>query len=86
MRGLHWFRNDLRLRDNRALEALSERVEAWLPVFVLDSELLARHPASRPRTRFLLDCLVALERDLAARGVALKDLEGRPDAEPEGGG
>ncbi|MFO0688032.1 MAG: deoxyribodipyrimidine photo-lyase [Myxococcota bacterium] len=79
MRGLHWFRNDLRLRDNRALEALTDRVEAWLPVFVLDPELLARSPASRPRTRFLLDCLLALERDLAERGVRLRVLEGPPE-------
>ena len=34
-RGLHWFRNDLRLQDNTALEALASRAEAWLPVFIL---------------------------------------------------
>ena len=47
MRGLHWFRNDLRLDDNRSLAALTERVEAWLPVFVLDPELLARSALDR---------------------------------------
>jgi deoxyribodipyrimidine photolyase len=40
-RGLHWFRNDLRLRDNTALEALATRVEQWLPVFVLDPRITA---------------------------------------------
>jgi deoxyribodipyrimidine photolyase len=34
-RGLHWFRNDLRLQDNTALGALVTRAEEWLPVFVL---------------------------------------------------
>lgn len=79
MRGLHWFRNDLRLDDNRSLAALAERVEAWLPVFVLDPELLARSALDRPRTRFLLDCLASLGADLAARGVPLQILEGRPE-------
>lgn len=79
MRGLHWFRNDLRLDDNRALSALAERVEQWLPVFVLDPALLERSPADRPRTRFLLDCLERLRADLEARGVPLQILSGRPE-------
>ena len=79
MRGLHWFRNDLRLDDNRSLAALAERADEWLPVFVLDPALLARSPADRPRTRFLLDCLASLGADLAARGVPLQILEGRPE-------
>lgn len=79
MRGLHWFRNDLRLQDNSALIALADRVDEWLPVYVLDPELLARHPVERPRTRFLLDCLGRLARDLAARGVPLQILEGKPE-------
>ena len=79
MRGLHWFRNDLRLDDNRALSALAERVEQWLPVFVLDPALLERSPVDRPRTRFLLDCLESLSADLEARGAALQILSGRPE-------
>ncbi len=79
MRGLHWFRNDLRLDDNRSLMALAERVDEWLPVFVLDPELLANSPVDRPRTRFLLDCLASLGAELAARGVPLQILEGRPE-------
>ena len=79
MRGLHWFRNDLRLDDNQALAALAERVEEWLPVFVLDPSLLARNPLGLPRTRFLLDCLTSLGSELAARGIPLQILEGRPE-------
>jgi deoxyribodipyrimidine photo-lyase len=79
MRGLHWFRNDLRLDDNRSLSALAERVDEWLPVFVLDPTLLARSPVDRPRTRFLLDCLESLRADLAARGIPLQVLAGRPE-------
>ena len=47
MRGLHWFRNDLRLADNTALNRLAERAEQWLPVCVLDPRLLGATPRSR---------------------------------------
>ena len=75
--GLHWFRNDLRLDDNRALEALGSRVHAWLPIFIIDP-LLAPADQNAPRLRFMFDCLEKLERDLAARSVALQILEGNP--------
>ena len=64
MRGLHWFRNDLRLRDNTALDALAGRAEQWLPVFVLDPRLLRGPRAGSSRLRLLLDCLRRLGRDL----------------------
>ena len=78
-RGLHWFRNDLRLRDNTALDALAARAEQWLPVFVLDPRLLRGPRAGSPRLRFLLDCLGRLGRDLEKRGHALLVREGRPE-------
>lgn len=78
-RGLHWFRNDLRLQDNTALDALVSRVDGWLPVFVLDPRLLADPGADAPRTRFLLDCLGRLGRDLGKRGVPLVVRRGRPE-------
>jgi deoxyribodipyrimidine photo-lyase len=78
-RGLHWFRNDLRLRDNSALMALCTRVEQWLPVFVLDPRILGIPDEGEPRTRFLLDCLARLARDLEKRGVPLLVRRGRPE-------
>jgi deoxyribodipyrimidine photo-lyase len=79
MRGLHWFRNDLRLRDNIALEALARRAEQWLPVFVLDPRIIAGPRVGGPRARFLLDCLGRLSRDLEKRGVPLLVRAGRPE-------
>lgn len=76
-RGIHWFRNDLRLRDNSALLALCDRVDQWLPVFILDPRLL-REKAS-PRVRFLTDCLQHLSEDLADRGNPLIVRTGRPE-------
>ena len=77
-RGIHWFRNDLRLRDNTALGALVSRVDAWLPVFILDRRTIAGSSFGAPRTRFLLDCLGRLSRDLEKRGVPLILREGPP--------
>jgi deoxyribodipyrimidine photo-lyase len=79
MRGLHWFRNDLRLSDNTALNALVAHAREWLPVFVLDARLIAGPRVGEPRTRFLLDCLARLGRDLEKRGVPLLVREGRPE-------
>jgi deoxyribodipyrimidine photo-lyase len=79
-RGLHWFRNDLRLRDNTALKALAAQAAEWLPVFVLDPRILAGAGVGEPRTRFLLDCLGRLNRDLEKRGVPLLVRKGRPEA------
>jgi deoxyribodipyrimidine photo-lyase len=79
MRGLHWFRNDLRLHDNTALNALVTQVEEWLPVFVLDPRFAAGPRVGEPRMRFLLDCLGRLGRDLEKRGVPLLVREGRPE-------
>lgn len=78
MRGIHWFRNDLRLRDNTAILALADRAEQWLPVFVLDGDFLETK-APRPRDRFLIDCLTRLRDELAERNVPLIVLEGAPE-------
>jgi deoxyribodipyrimidine photo-lyase len=78
-RGLHWFRNDLRLADNTALNELAARADEWLPVFVLDPRLLEGERSGPARTRFLGDCLERLGRDLASRGVPLLIRSGAPE-------
>jgi deoxyribodipyrimidine photo-lyase len=78
-RAIHWFRNDLRLRDNTALDALAARAREWLPVFVLDPRLIAGERLLIPRSRFLLACLARLARDLEKRGVPLLVRRGVPE-------
>jgi len=78
VRGIHWFRNDLRLQDNRALHRLSGAVDQWLPVFVVDPALMRTKRSLRKRDRFMLDCLRRLESDLEKRGVPLVVLHGHP--------
>jgi deoxyribodipyrimidine photolyase len=55
------------------------RAGEWLPVFVLDPRIITGPRMGEPRTRFLLDCLGRLSRDLEKRGVPLLVREGRPE-------
>ena len=67
-----WFRNDLRLDDNPALEAALDAGHDVVPVYVHDAEGdgdAARGAASRA---WLARSLVALDADLRARGNALR--------------
>ena len=74
---LHWFRNDLRLADNRALaEACGADVLA--PIFVFDERLLAARSMGAPRVRFLRECVAALAERLEARGSRLCVRRGDP--------
>jgi len=76
-RALHWFRSDLRLRDNRAL-ASACRAGAAALVFVLDDRLLAGRALGAPRLRFLLGSLERLGAELARRGQRLVVRRGDP--------
>ncbi len=78
-RFVFWFRNDLRLRDNRALVAIARRAHEWIPVYVLDPGLLASERSGPGRVRFLLDGVERLAAVLAKRGSPLLVLRGRPE-------
>lgn len=79
LRTLHWFRNDLRLDDNRALREALRGADQTGFLYVLDPALLGAAGAPRPgakRRAFLADCLRQLSRDLVARGGELMLVEG----------
>jgi len=77
-RVVHWFRSDLRLRDNTALSAAARRADALGLLFVLDDRLLAGDGAGAPRVRFLAGSLERLGADLARRGQRLLVRSGDP--------
>ncbi len=81
MRTLHWFRNDLRIRDNTALAAAARGADELLLVFVLDDRLLKDKLVGPPRRRFLLGCLDRLAADLESRGQRLVLRHGDPGVE-----
>ena len=81
MRALHWFRSDLRLRDNTALAAAVARADELACVFVLDERLLRGSGVGPPRLRFMRDALESLSAELAKRGHRLLFRQGDPARE-----
>jgi deoxyribodipyrimidine photo-lyase len=78
---IHWFRRDLRLTDNPALQAALEAASSSdtthvIPVFVFDPILLSR-PAPK-RQAFLFHGLRALDTNLRQRGSYLVVRSGEP--------
>ncbi len=78
MRILHWFRGDLRLRDNTALRAAAGRADELALLFIFDDALLSHPTMSAARVRFLVDAVGRLRNDLAKRGQTLLVRRGNP--------
>jgi len=66
-----WFRQDLRLRDNPALEAASRRGGPVIPVFVMDEAGEGRWPLGGASRCWLHHSLEALSESLLERGSRL---------------
>ncbi len=82
-RAIVWFRNDLRIADNPALEAALARHDEVLPVIVLDPRQHGPTPFGHTRSgpfrrRFLLEAIADLDRQLRAKGSALHACWGDP--------
>lgn len=72
MKGLIWFRHDLRLADNPALTALSRHCNKALMLYIIDPEWFKpshfqTKKMGRFREEFLYQSLLALEKDLKKR-------------------
>ena len=68
---VHWFRRDLRLRDNLALEAALRTGVPVVPVFILDDRILAQPTMGERRLQFLRTALGDLDLELRRRGSGL---------------
>jgi deoxyribodipyrimidine photo-lyase len=77
-RGLHWFRNDLRLSDNTALWEAASCSDALELLFVLDDRLLGSPSMGAARIRFLCESLTALAALAESRGQRLRIRRGDP--------
>lgn len=78
---IHWFRRDLRLRDNPALAAAASASDGHvLPLFILDDAILSAPDTGSARVAFLLDSLRALDATLRAQGSRLIIRRGEPRA------
>jgi deoxyribodipyrimidine photo-lyase len=78
MRGLVWFRRDLRVRDNPALAAACEECDQVVPLFVFDEPLLQSHEFGSACVNFMLGCLADLGSSLAGLGIPLQWRRGEP--------
>ena len=78
MKGLVWFRRDLRLRDNPALSAACKECREIVPLFVFDEPLLQSHVFGSACVGFMLGCLEELRRSLASLGLTLAWRIGQP--------
>lgn len=78
--GIHWFRRDLRLDNNRALKRNFEKHSGRvLAIFCFDSKFLAREDFSHNRFAFFLETLRSLKRDLQSHGGDLLVVNAQPD-------
>lgn len=66
-----WFRHDLRLRDNPALEAAGADRRAIVPVFIWSPEEEGEWPPGAASRWWLHHSLAALEETLRQRGTRL---------------
>ncbi len=78
MKALHWFRSDLRIRDNVGLAAAAKAADELALLFVFDDALLKSRRQGAPRVRYLRACLESLAADLEERGNILIVRRGDP--------
>jgi len=76
---IHWFRRDLRLDDNTALnEALNQGLPV-LPIFIFDEQILNKlEDRTDKRVLFIHQTLIALKKTLENNGSSLLTLYGNP--------
>lgn len=85
-RAILWFRNDLRLNDNPALDAAARECREIVPVYVLDERYLERgrwgfYRTGPYRLQFLLESLYDLSEELRSKGSRLLVVAGQPERE-----
>ena len=78
MRGMVWFRRDLRLHDQPALIAACEECTEVIPLFVFDEPLLQSQRFGAASVNFMLGCLKELTSSLEDHGIRLQWRRGEP--------
>ena len=76
---IFWFRRDLRLEDNTALNKALTSGLPVLPVFIFDTEITDDLPANDPRISFIYDNLLPINDSLKKNGSSLLILKGSPE-------
>lgn len=66
-----WFKRDLRVADHPALARAAALGRPLIPLYIVEPEMWAQADASARQWRFVLECLVDLDRDLRGLGAPL---------------
>ena len=75
---IHWFRRDLRIKDNTALyHALSQNNNVQC-IFIFDENIIDELPKNDHRISFIYDSLLKLNNELNKYGSSLKIYKGKP--------
>ena len=75
---IFWFRRDLRLEDNSALNLAVSNKFHVLPVFIFDDEILNELPNNDPRVNFIYNSLNKIDQTLKKHNSSLLCLRGKP--------
>ncbi|HEV2693757.1 MAG TPA: deoxyribodipyrimidine photo-lyase [Verrucomicrobiae bacterium] len=68
---IHWFRRDLRVSDNTALNEAYKRAETVIPVFIFEDAFRTGPDVGAARLEFLLQSVESLRKNLAELGHTL---------------
>jgi deoxyribodipyrimidine photo-lyase len=75
---IFWFRRDIRLHDNTALNAALSENKNVLPIFIFDTTILEELPQDDARVSFLHNSLNSIHNELKKYGASLNCLLGKP--------
>ena len=84
-RAIIWFRNDLRLHDNEALQDALRNVDEIIPVYVFDERVFRGKTSfgfpktGKFRLKFILESVADLRKNLRERGSELYIRIGKPE-------
>lgn len=78
MTAIFWFRRDLRLEDNTALQQALRENRQVIPVFIFDTHILEELPRNDARLTFIYQRLEQLHRQLLQAGSGLVVQQGEP--------
>ena len=73
-----WFRRDLRLKDNTALNQALANSQKVLPLFIFDEEILSELPPDDARLTFIYDRLFSIDQKLKKNSASILCLQGNP--------
>lgn len=84
-RAIVWFRNDLRLHDNEALQDALRNVDEVIPIYVFDERVFRGKTTfgfpktGKHRIKFILESIIDLRKNLRERGSDLFVRIGKPE-------